>query len=277
MAPFSMRCNTCGHWIGAHTKFNARKETAKDEKFYNMAIYRFYIRCPQCAAEITFKTDPENSDYVCEHGASRNFEPWRNEELEKEKQKEEEEEDNKNNPLKSLEARTKESKREMEMLDTLEEIRARNATQERMGLETALEKISSMSNQEVDVLDEQDELLIKSIYQDANGKRVKRLNNSSMSPNLENALEIGVLNNSASNGTVRTDHSPPQKRLSTFGAIKNQSSVLFKSIGPAASLTKKVAMIRTGENTGVETKIKEQPRPESVSLVEDYGSGSSSE
>jgi hypothetical protein len=23
------------------------------------------------------KTDPKNSDYICEHGATRNYEPWR--------------------------------------------------------------------------------------------------------------------------------------------------------------------------------------------------------
>ena len=32
-----------------------------------------------CSAEITFKTDPKNTDYAVEHGASRNFEPWREE------------------------------------------------------------------------------------------------------------------------------------------------------------------------------------------------------
>ena len=32
-----------------------------------------------CSAEITFKTDPKNTDYAAEHGASRNFEPWREE------------------------------------------------------------------------------------------------------------------------------------------------------------------------------------------------------
>lgn len=28
---------------------------------------------------MTFKTDPQNSDYTVESGASRNFEPWRDE------------------------------------------------------------------------------------------------------------------------------------------------------------------------------------------------------
>jgi DNA-directed RNA polymerase subunit RPC12/RpoP len=33
-------------------------------------IYRFYISCPRCSQQITFKTDPKNADYVIEHGAT---------------------------------------------------------------------------------------------------------------------------------------------------------------------------------------------------------------
>ena len=40
-------------------------------------IFRFYFHCKNCAAEITMKTDPKNSDYALEHGATRNYEPWR--------------------------------------------------------------------------------------------------------------------------------------------------------------------------------------------------------
>lgn len=36
-------------------KFNARKETAIGETYLGIQIYRFYIRCPKCLSEITFK------------------------------------------------------------------------------------------------------------------------------------------------------------------------------------------------------------------------------
>ncbi len=76
MAPFSMKCTSCGEYIYKGRKFNARKETT-DEKYLNITIYRFYIRCTRCSSEITFKTDPKNMDYTCERGAKRNFESWR--------------------------------------------------------------------------------------------------------------------------------------------------------------------------------------------------------
>jgi hypothetical protein len=40
-------------------------------------IFRFYIKCAQCNAEISFKTDPENMDYAMESGAKRMFEVWK--------------------------------------------------------------------------------------------------------------------------------------------------------------------------------------------------------
>ena len=47
MAPFSMKCTSCGEYIYKGRKFNARKETT-DDKYVGITIYRFYIRCTRC-------------------------------------------------------------------------------------------------------------------------------------------------------------------------------------------------------------------------------------
>ncbi|THH05434.1 hypothetical protein EW146_g9903, partial [Bondarzewia mesenterica] len=133
MAPFSMRCNTCGEYIYKGKKFNARKETVEGEDYYGIKIFRFYIKCTLCSAEITFKTDPKNTDYSAEHGASRNFEPWREEKAVEEEDRLTKLEEEENNPMKALENRTTDSKREMDILDALQDIRARNARNERVG------------------------------------------------------------------------------------------------------------------------------------------------
>ncbi len=143
MAPFSMKCTSCGEFIYKGRKFNARKETT-DEKYLNIQIFRFYIRCTRCSGEITFKTDPKNMDYTCERGAKRNFEPWRDtakmgevnetdeerlDRLEREEAEEQELQDR--NAMEELEQKMMESKREMQIADALDDIRLRNARIER--------------------------------------------------------------------------------------------------------------------------------------------------
>jgi hypothetical protein len=143
MAPFSMKCTACGEYIYKGRKFNARKETT-DEKYLKIQIFRFYIRCTRCSAEITFKTDPKNMDYTCERGAKRNTEPWRDtakmeevnetdeERLDRlEREEAEENELQERNAMEELEQRMMDSKREMQVADALDEIRVRNARIER--------------------------------------------------------------------------------------------------------------------------------------------------
>lgn len=135
MAPFSMKCTTCGEYIYRGRKFNARKETT-DEKYLNIAIYRFYIRCTRCSSELTFKTDPANMDYTCEKGAKRNFEVWRKGEGEGVNPLETEDERldrleaqraEAGGAMEELEMKVHDAKQEMAIADALDEIRTRNA------------------------------------------------------------------------------------------------------------------------------------------------------
>ncbi|TFK26355.1 DUF572-domain-containing protein [Coprinopsis marcescibilis] len=171
MAPFSMRCNTCGEYVYKGKKFNARKETVEGEDYFGIKIFRFYIKCTQCSAEITFKTDPKNTDYTAEHGASRNFEPWREEQSVEEEDRLAKLDEEENNPMKALENRTVDSKREMEILDALQDIRARNARIERTAGQSD-DLLARLHMQEVDEaeaaeakrLEDEDEELVQAVF-----------------------------------------------------------------------------------------------------------------
>ncbi|TGZ84369.1 DUF572-domain-containing protein [Ascodesmis nigricans] len=203
MAPFSMKCLNCGEFIYKGRKFNARKEHTQ-EKYYSISIFRFYIRCTRCSSEITFKTDPKNMDYDCEKGAVRNFEPWRKPKEEMEEtdeqrldrlEREEKEmemheaaggrviggiqgEDGDTGAMERLEAKTVDSKREMAIADALDEIRTRNARNERAGdiAEVLGERGKTQAELERERQEKEDEELAKKAFQSADdGKFVRRL------------------------------------------------------------------------------------------------------
>lgn len=141
MAPFSMRCNSCGEYIYKGRKFNARKETVEGERYLGIRIFRFYIRCPQCAAEITYRTDPKNIDYECEHGARRNFEPWREEKAEEERVRSRRVLAEEIDPLKALENKAFDAKRELDIAEALDEIRTLNSRLEMADADAVFERV----------------------------------------------------------------------------------------------------------------------------------------
>ncbi|EEH23238.1 hypothetical protein PABG_05449 [Paracoccidioides brasiliensis Pb03] len=190
MAPFSLKCTNCGEYIYKGRKFNARKETT-EEKYLNIPIYRFYIRCTRCSSEITFKTDPKNMDYTCERGAKRNFEPWReakgdevNETVDEtldrlEREEGEKVEREERDKMMELEEKMQDSKREMAVADALDEIRTRNARierEEREGKEeAALLRAQREADEERIKAEREDEEAARRAFMTDDGERVKRL------------------------------------------------------------------------------------------------------
>ena len=180
------KCTACGEYIYKGRKFNARKETT-DEKYFSIPIYRFYIRCTRCSAEITFKTDPRNMDYECEKGARRNFEVWRQQpdggaptdykESEEERLERLEREESERGVMAELEAKVTDAKREMEIADALDEIRTRNARNERAKakeLDVKLEQARLWEDQRA--RDErEDEELARRAFMNEDGERVRRI------------------------------------------------------------------------------------------------------
>uniref|UniRef100_A0A0N5APX0 Splicing factor YJU2 n=1 Tax=Syphacia muris TaxID=451379 RepID=A0A0N5APX0_9BILA len=159
MAPYNMQCNTCHEYIYKGKKFNMRRETAEGEFYLGLKIFRFYFRCPNCLAEITFKTDLENCDYQQEHGATRLFEAFKLYQQE-EKAKETQEEEDKKDPMKMLEKRTKMSRAEMEEMRKLEEIQELKRKQE-----------AALRKQE-----EEDEKFVRSLYgRTEDGQIIRRI------------------------------------------------------------------------------------------------------
>ncbi|KAG6652701.1 hypothetical protein CIPAW_05G024500 [Carya illinoinensis] len=142
MLPMSIRCNTCGNYIYKGTKFNSCKEDVIGETYLGIQIFRFYFKCTKCSAELAMKTDPKNSDYVVESGATRNFEPWR-------------EEDERTEPW---------IQREMDILAALDEMKSMKSRHATVSVDAMLEALQRTAGEKEKRLEEEDEALIKSIF-----------------------------------------------------------------------------------------------------------------
>jgi hypothetical protein len=128
MLPFSIQCTTCSSFMYRGKKFNSKKENCKGKagKYLGIQRFRFYIKCSVCSRPITFLTDPQNTDYEMESGATRNYEVYKDKTKIEDKMEEDKHKQEELDPLKALEGRVLESQREMADLDNLEDIKAMN-------------------------------------------------------------------------------------------------------------------------------------------------------
>ncbi|KAL1221207.1 hypothetical protein V5N11_011009 [Cardamine amara subsp. amara] len=149
MLPFRVRCNTCGNYMSEGTKFNCCEEDVIGETYVGIKIHRFYFKCTNCCAELILKTDPQNSSYVVESGAT----------LVKDQREEEKQADENVDAISSLEKRTLVSKREIEVMAALDEMKSRRMS---VSVESMLEALSRR-NEEEEYAKEEDAALIKSI------------------------------------------------------------------------------------------------------------------
>lgn len=235
MAPFNMRCKTCGEYIYKGKKFNARKETVMNELYMGLPIFRFYIKCTRCLAEITFKTDPENTDYAMEHGATRNFQAEKLIEEEEKKIQRDREEEELNNPMKVLENRTRDSKMEMEVLENLQELKELNQRQARVDFEGMIDQYRDLEQREREREKEEDERETKEMLERA---LVKRLRDSDSDSDQDGECSSTKLNRpSVDRPTdILTTDRPTDTQGSTVGAVKKLKVESWeKSVGTLGS------------------------------------------
>jgi len=262
MAPFNLRCKTCGNYIYKGTKFNARQETVQDKDYLGLRIYRFYIKCTKCVAEITFLTDPANQDYEIEHGATRNFEA---EKLLDEQQKREEAKrlEDESNPMKMLEIRTRDSKREMEMLEVLEELKEQNDKREYLDINSILKEKLESEEERLIREKKEDEEEMKTIL---NKYRNKRIPDITDHDDLSGVIKKAKLEN------FKEDQLSSSKE-------KEEQQKKFNKLG---IVLKKKETVGTAKLSNQASKpASKDPKTETVSkglgLIANYGSSSDSD
>lgn len=256
MAPFNMRCVTCGEYIYKGKKFNARKEDVENETYLGIRIYRFYIKCTRCLQEISFKTDPQNTDYEIEAGATRNFMALKLAEEQARREEQEARDEEANNPMKLLENRTEQSRNEIELLESLEELKDLRTRHENIDYEALLTQYDPSETEQ-----EREERLAK--LDDDYVKTVKFRGSSNGSKRViaEEIIE-----------DVNEDDVPSKKRIIESFAPKIQKPTIKK---PLVLVKKKEPATSTVQKP--ESTLATTPKPSGLSLLSAYSDSESNE
>lgn len=246
MAPMNMRCDNCGEYIYKGKKFNSRKEDVEDEYYLGLRIFRFYIKCPRCVSEIAFKTDLENTDYTLEAGATRLFEAEKLARQMAEKEIKDKEDEELNNPMKILENRTKASRKEIEEIDTLEEIRDMNARHAKVDHEEVLKFHAEYEKQLKRLQEEEEEREIRELFGEVNGQSIKRLHDD------EEEGEGPPVKKGPVSTTKPTDFltsdAPGTSKVGTSKAAK--PAVWERSIGSVGSKASLMKLVKSNKKKG---------------------------
>ena len=144
MLPCGVQCSTCGEFMGAGKKFNAKKESGG--MYLKIRIYRFYWKCNVCSTECVMSTDPKNSDYKLERGGTRIFDIHRA----KADERDAEETANKeladtSDAMTAMEAKAEASRREMDSLAALETLQAQGERNRNVGPDQILQQMRDQS------------------------------------------------------------------------------------------------------------------------------------
>lgn len=272
MAPFNMRCVTCGEYIYKGKKFNARKEDVENETYLGIRIYRFYIKCTRCLQEISFKTDPQATDYVIEAGATRNFMALKLAEEQAKREEDELREEEANNPMKLLENRTEQSRNEIELLESLEELKDLNRRHQNIDYEGMLEQYNDKETpaEREARLAKLDEEYIKTIKFGASSSAggtaggTKRV-----------IVEEEIVEEPAEDSTKSGESAAavvPEKRTKLMGPPKNQTSSLSKL--KMLNLVKKREVSRVEPTKETTQVVAAAPAAGGLSLLAAYSDNS---
>lgn len=242
MLPMSIRCNTCGNYIYKGTKFNSRKEDVIGETYLGIQIFRFYFKCTRCSAELAMKTDPQNSDYIVESGATRNFEPWRAEDEEVDKEKRKRDAEEMGDAMKALENRTLDSKREMDIIAALDEMRSLKSRHATVSMDSLLDALQRTAEKKEKKLEEEDEELIRSIFHKPK-EYVKRIDDDDFDDEEDDSNLLADGEGGSSNGvkrrkTFEENHDKPTDSLLTSNSNDKSSTKEESASSSAASGSK---------------------------------------
>lgn len=268
MLPMSVRCNTCGNFMYKGTKFNTRMEDVKGEDYLGIRIYRFYYKCTNCSAEFCMKTDPQTTDYVVEAGATRNYEPWKDRQEAIDAAKKRREKEEKGDAMKALENKTLDSKREMDIMTALDNMKSLKSRHENIDYDTALKALQQAAKDQSgqktleEELDEEDERQVKLMLLQQQREHIIADHSDGSSVSEEAEDNTGIISN---HGEPVTNDAPLCKK-----SVQEVNQIALHPTKVSLGASLKTRIKRTREDVS-----HDEDKHQGLSLLGNYSSESS--
>ncbi|XP_074266976.1 uncharacterized protein LOC141590270 [Silene latifolia] len=188
------------------------------------------------------KTNPRNSDYTVEAGASRNFEPWRHQDKELVEKKRKRDAEEMGDGMKALENRALDSKRKMDRMVAVGEIMSVKSRHATVSVNAMLQTLQRGGEDEERKLNEADEELIKSVF---HGPKVfiKRIEDDddddfSTDKSVDEFENVGAPTDVLATGNFSVDTKKSDSSKITFNVKKKQIDMKKDKIKEGVSKNK---------------------------------------
>eukprot|EP00767_Chilomastix_cuspidata_P001787 gnl/Chilomastix_cuspidata/1916.p1 GENE.gnl/Chilomastix_cuspidata/1916~~gnl/Chilomastix_cuspidata/1916.p1 ORF type:complete len:270 (+),score=69.35 gnl/Chilomastix_cuspidata/1916:31-810(+) len=217
--PMTLRCLSCNNFLYVNTKFNARKETVVGEDYLGIEIYRFYIKCTTCMAEITFRTNPKLHIYEVEHGAVQLVDHVQKHfDTVDEQLKERQEVDD---LMEALEQRAQDSRAELKAIDVIQHLTERSQIAENLSKQNISRMIAREREKRRRVEREEfEKAALADIVEAPRDLQRKRVLTEKMLPSLERT----ALPEHAKPDQPPPSAPPPRKKTFGFAALVQKTS-----------------------------------------------------
>lgn len=210
-------------------KFNTMKEDVLGEDYLGIRKFRFYFKCVGCSSRYAIKTDPKNSDYEVEAGAKRLFDPWKEKGRQDEEDRAERDDETDADAMKSLEYRTLDSKRQMDMQDAVDEIRAMNQLSSKYSADDLI-KLHQNKDQPPTEMTDDDVARIQEEFQARKGSTRRLEDDDDDASQLASAASVPVQASAAALLGSSASMPPPSSSATLGGLSKLRTVVKRKRI-----------------------------------------------
>jgi len=226
-------------------------------------------------SEISFRTDPANTDYILEAGATRNFEALSKAEKQAELDEKAYQEEIKLNPMKLLEERTEQSKNEMERMEALEELHELNKRNLKNELpDEMLSHYQKIKEHKEDEAEKQDEEFVNSVFgKDSNNQKIKRIidEDEDDEPIPVKQLKSERPTDILSNAAIDTDKQNSWERsigsLNKKNTLKGMIVKRKANVMPGSQIRKKVDEMDNCSSTSKQNMPSNKPSTSKTSIV----------